>query len=188
MHNHQPSAACFRSPTFFVFDWPLHIGRLPRSPSQDHFPTSVFEALAFSIFSVHPALRGFAAVRFPPSPITWLRLLAWTHKRPSPATPVCLRVFCFSSVLFRVLYIHLAPLGPSLLIPTTAWQCPPSSTIFSCFALCLFLGSLHAFGSLARILALFLTMSAFPYREPASVSVFRARPNFSFLFPRSCRG
>ena len=35
----------------------------------------------------------------------------------------------------RVLWIHLAPLGPSLLTPTTAWQYPPSSTIFlpSCY-------------------------------------------------------
>ena len=84
-----------------------------------------------SIFSVHPALRGLASVRFPPSPITWLRLLAWTHKRPSPAIPVCLGVFgCFSFVFFRVRWINLAPLGPSLLTPTTAWQNPPSSTIF----------------------------------------------------------
>ena len=131
MHNHQPSAACVGSPTF-GFDWLLHIGCVPRSPSHDHFSTSVFEALACSLYSAYTQpFEGSPQCGSPPSRITWLRFLAWTHKRPSPATPVCLRVLCsFSSVFFRVLYIHLAILGPSLLIPTTAWQYPPSSTIF----------------------------------------------------------
>ena len=109
------------------FDWPIHIGRLPRSPSQDHFPTSVLEALACSLYSAYTQPFAGSLQCASPSPGTTLhRLLAWTHKRLSPATSVCL-LFC---IFFRVFWIHLAPLGPSLLTPATAWQYPPSSTIF----------------------------------------------------------
>ena len=141
-----------------------------------------------SMFIVYPAMRGLTSVSSAP-----LFNLA-SSSRLDTQTPfaanvnlspvILLFLFC---VFFRVLWIHLA-----------SWvhHCRPqprlgSIPLFRLFfrsALCLFLGSLHAFGSLARFLALSLTMSAFPYREPASVSVFRARPHFSFLFPRSCRG
>ena len=102
----------------------------------------------------------------------------------SASSCISLILFC---VFFRVLRIHLTPSGPSLLTPAPAWQYPHSRP-FCSFELCLFYASLCAFGSLARGLALFLTVSAFPYRDPASVSVFRKRPYFSFLFPQSWRG
>ena len=139
-----------------------------------------------SIFSVHPALRGHTSVRFLPPWYSLASPFRLDTQTPftgyfSGSSFILLFLFC---AFFRVLWIHLAPLGPSLLTPTPAWQYPLLRP-FSCFALCLFFGSLYAFGSLARILALFLTMSAFAYRDPASVSVFRALPHFSFLYPRS---
>ena len=117
---------------FLCFDLTLHIGRLPRSPSQAHFTAPIFEALAWSIYSTYT--QPFAGLLQCVPPLVWLGFafpLGHTPKRPSPATSVCLCLFCwFSSVFFRVLWINLAPLGPSLLTPNPGLTVSPFFDLF----------------------------------------------------------
>ena len=157
-----------------------------------------------TITSPRPSLRLWLAVYFQrtPSPsrarLSALPPLSYNLASPSrldTQTPfagyssvsscILLFLFCLISCALH----PPSPLGSIIADPNHGLAVSPFFDHFSSFVLRLFLGSLHAFGSLARILALFLTMSAFPYRDPDSVSVFRVRPpsasSFHFL---PCRG
>ena len=101
------------------FDWPLHIGRLPRSPSQNRFPTYVFKALVCFLFSAYTQPLAGSLQCAPPPPLAKLasppRLDTQTPFAGYFSVSSCILLFLFC-LLSRILNLHI-PFGSIIADP-----------------------------------------------------------------------
>ena len=142
-----------------------------------------------SIFCIYPALAGSLQCVPPPPP--WYKLAS--PFRLDTQTPVAgyFSVFVYFAVsLMRLLSCTLdspSPLGSIIADPNHGFAVSPFSDHFLA-SRCHFFRTSHTFGSLARILALFLTLFVLPLSGPGFRKRFSCTPPIQLPLPAFVNG